>query len=128
MLLLDARCPPLHIPTSLRAHVQALKPRKEVVLVLTKSDLVDPGALEGWRKWAKEWWAEGLREKERARVERQSLGRLKREERAKSGDGAGVEGAGEVDAERVQVVCVRSYDTDLLYAGECSWFMCTPSP
>jgi hypothetical protein len=26
--------------------------------VLTKSDLVDPAALEGWKEWVKEWWGE----------------------------------------------------------------------
>ncbi|BEJ11313.1 hypothetical protein CspHIS471_0107350 [Cutaneotrichosporon sp. HIS471] len=29
---------------------------KEFVLVLTKADLVDSAALEGWRAWLKEWW------------------------------------------------------------------------
>lgn len=58
LLLLDSRCPPLHCPPSLRAYVQALKPRKEVILVLTKSDLVDPDALAGWRVWLKEWWGD----------------------------------------------------------------------
>jgi hypothetical protein len=84
------------------------------VLVLTKSDLVDPAALEGWRVWVKGWWAEGVRERERARMERQSLGRMKREERERSA-GAECEVGG--DGDGVQVVCVRSYDTDLLYAG-----------
>jgi ribosome biogenesis GTPase A len=35
-----------------------MKPRKEVILVLTKSDLVDPSALEGWKKWAQDCWGE----------------------------------------------------------------------
>ncbi|KAL1410090.1 hypothetical protein Q8F55_004093 [Vanrija albida] len=59
LLLIDARCPPLHCPPSLRAYVKALRPRKEVILVLTKADLVDAGALAGWRTWLEEWWAEG---------------------------------------------------------------------
>lgn len=59
LLLIDARCPPLHCPPSLRTYVKALKPRKEVILVLTKADLVDAGALAGWRTWLEEWWTEG---------------------------------------------------------------------
>ena len=27
-------------------------------MVLTKSDLVDPEALAGWRVWLKEWWGD----------------------------------------------------------------------
>lgn len=60
LLLADARCPPLHLPTSLRSYVQALQPKKEVILVLTKSDLVEPDALEGWSKWVKIFWAQGV--------------------------------------------------------------------
>jgi ribosome biogenesis GTPase A len=56
LLLLDSRCPPLHCPPSLRSYLHSLKPRKEVVLVLTKSDLVDACALEEWRAWARRWW------------------------------------------------------------------------
>lgn len=58
LLLLDSRCPPLHCPPSLRTYIQNLKPRKEVILVLTKSDLVDPEALAGWRTWLKTWWGD----------------------------------------------------------------------
>jgi ribosome biogenesis GTPase A len=58
LLLLDSRCPPLHCPPSLRSYIQNLKPRKEVILVLTKSDLVDPEALRGWRTWLKAWWGD----------------------------------------------------------------------
>ena len=56
LVLLDSRCPPLHAPPSLRSYIQNLKPRKEVILVLTKSDLVDPEALVGWRKSVAGWW------------------------------------------------------------------------
>lgn len=45
--LLDSRCPPVLCPPSLRTYVQSLKPRKEVVLVRTVSDLVGPAALQG---------------------------------------------------------------------------------
>ena len=58
LLLLDSRCPPLHCPPSLRSYIQNLKPRKEVILVLTKSDLVDSEALRGWRTWLKTWWGD----------------------------------------------------------------------
>jgi ribosome biogenesis GTPase A len=56
LLLLDSRCPPLHCPPSLRAYIQSAKFQKEVVLILTKADLVDANALEGWKVWVKEWW------------------------------------------------------------------------
>lgn len=46
----------MHCPPSLRAYVHGLKPRKEVILVLTKADLVDPRALEGWKAWMRDWW------------------------------------------------------------------------
>lgn len=38
--------------------MKSIKPAKEVILVLTKSDLVDPTALAAWRIWVKEWWGE----------------------------------------------------------------------
>jgi len=56
LLLLDSRCPPLHCPPSLRTHIQSLKTPREVVLVLTKADLVDEHALAGWKEWVKGWW------------------------------------------------------------------------
>ncbi|WVQ95598.1 hypothetical protein IAU59_002695 [Kwoniella sp. CBS 9459] len=59
LLLLDSRCPPLHCPPSLRKYLQTLKPEKEIILVLTKSDLVDPAALQGWKEWVKVWWGIG---------------------------------------------------------------------
>jgi ribosome biogenesis GTPase A len=80
LILADARCPPIHLPTSLRSYVNALKPRKEVIIVLTKSDLVDPSALAGWREWVRNMWTEGDAEGHAA----------------------------------VQVVAVKSYDTELL--------------
>lgn len=33
-------------------------PSKEIILVLTKSDLVDSKALEGWKKWVRSWWGQ----------------------------------------------------------------------
>ena len=56
LVLLDSRCPPLHAPPSLRNYIQALKPRKEIILVLTKADLVDPEAVKGWKQWIVEFW------------------------------------------------------------------------
>ncbi|WWC65102.1 uncharacterized protein I303_107716 [Kwoniella dejecticola CBS 10117] len=58
LLLLDSRCPLLHCPPSLRSYLQNLKSHKEVILILTKSDLVDPAALEGWRDWVRSWWGQ----------------------------------------------------------------------
>lgn len=34
--------------------------QKEVILILTKSDLVDPAALEGWKEWTKDWWGRSV--------------------------------------------------------------------
>ncbi|QRW24653.1 50S ribosome-binding GTPase [Rhizoctonia solani] len=39
MILLDARCPPLHYPPSLDAYIKALRPARQVILVLTKIDI-----------------------------------------------------------------------------------------
>ncbi|WVQ70681.1 hypothetical protein IAR50_000203 [Cryptococcus sp. DSM 104548] len=58
LLLMDTRCPPLHCPPSLRTHLQSLSPSKEIILVLTKSDLVDAKALAGWKQWVQEWWGQ----------------------------------------------------------------------
>lgn len=60
LLLLDSRCPPIHIPPSLKSYIQSLQPRREVVLVLTKADLVDPVALVGWKAWAREYWGQNV--------------------------------------------------------------------
>lgn len=56
LLLLDSRCPALHAPPSLRKYIQSLKPNKEVILVLTKADLVDPEAVRRWKEWIMRWW------------------------------------------------------------------------
>jgi ribosome biogenesis GTPase A len=42
----------------LRTYLQSLRPHKEVVLVLTKADLVDPAALAQWKEWIKGWWGQ----------------------------------------------------------------------
>jgi len=102
LVLLDARCPPIHLPPSLRSYLQTLSPRKEVILVLTKADLVDPMALEGWKMWMKRYWQEGLDE-----LHSGTAGSSRRQ-----GDESKDQDAG------VQVISVTSYDLDLLYAGE----------
>ncbi|EIW69909.1 hypothetical protein TREMEDRAFT_13269, partial [Tremella mesenterica DSM 1558] len=56
LVLLDARCPPLHLPPSLRSYLHDLQPKKEIILLLTKSDLVDPLAVKEWMVWMKEYW------------------------------------------------------------------------
>lgn len=102
LVLIDARCPPLHCPPSLRAYLRGLRPKRQFVLVLTKADLVDPGALEGWRAWLKEWWGEGEPEAE-GREGRGKGGRRRQDEEEEEDD--------------TQVVAVTSYDLELMYAG-----------
>lgn len=90
LVMVDVRCPPVHLPSSLRLYLRSLvapptrrsrprdqdpsdataqkypKPtrganagRKRVVLVLTKTDLVDQEATEGWKQWCRDWWRGG---------------------------------------------------------------------
>ncbi|KAF8601025.1 P-loop containing nucleoside triphosphate hydrolase protein [Ceratobasidium sp. AG-I] len=54
MLLLDARCPPLHYPPSLDAYIKSLRPARQVILVLTKIDIVGEECANAWRTWLKE--------------------------------------------------------------------------
>lgn len=56
---MDARCPAVHCPPSLRNYLRSLRPHREIILVLTKADLVDSEALEGWYTWLKAWWIDG---------------------------------------------------------------------
>lgn len=100
LVLLDARCPPIHLPHSLRYYLQTLEPRKEVILVLTKSDLVDAAALEGWKVWLKQYWREGLRE----------LASIRKQKKAEVPGGVADEG------EDVQIVEVQSYGTAPLHS------------
>ncbi|KAG8731249.1 hypothetical protein FRC11_004655 [Ceratobasidium sp. 423] len=53
MLLLDARCPPLHYPPSLDAYIKSLRPARQVILVLTKIDIVGEGCAVAWSNWLK---------------------------------------------------------------------------
>ncbi|KAG8709799.1 hypothetical protein FRC08_018044 [Ceratobasidium sp. 394] len=58
MLLLDARCPPLHYPPSLDAYIKSLRPARQVILVLTKVDIVGEECASAWKKWLKERYGE----------------------------------------------------------------------
>ncbi|CAE6412949.1 unnamed protein product [Rhizoctonia solani] len=53
MLLLDARCPPLHYPPSLDAYIKSLRPARQVILVLTKVDIVGEECAKAWSAWLK---------------------------------------------------------------------------
>lgn len=106
LLLVDARCPPLHCPPSLRAYLRSLRPRRQFVLVLTKADLVDPRALEGWKTWLKEWWTQ--REEDDEGDKRGARGKG----RARDKQDKEVEAE---DEDNTQVVAVMSYDVDLMY-------------
>jgi len=65
---MDARCPAVHCPPSLRDYIRSLKPRREVILILTKADLVDPDALHAWESWLKAWWKDDAPNKEDVQV------------------------------------------------------------
>ncbi|KAG8745900.1 hypothetical protein FRC10_006704 [Ceratobasidium sp. 414] len=54
MLLLDARCPPLHYPSSLDAYIKSLRPARQVILVLTKVDIVGDECADAWKRWLRE--------------------------------------------------------------------------
>lgn len=56
---MDARCPAVHCPPSLRNYIRSLVPKRQVILILTKADLVDFTALEAWKMWLRNWWGEG---------------------------------------------------------------------
>ncbi|KAB5588065.1 hypothetical protein CTheo_8492 [Ceratobasidium theobromae] len=58
MLLLDARCPPLHYPPSLDAYIKSLRPARQIILVLTKVDVVSEECASAWRTWLKDRYNE----------------------------------------------------------------------
>jgi hypothetical protein len=58
LVLIDIRCPPLHLPPSLIEYVLSFQPRKEVILVLTKCDLVPKDVKDGWESWCKREWGD----------------------------------------------------------------------
>ncbi|GAA6058876.1 hypothetical protein JCM10212_002820 [Sporobolomyces blumeae] len=60
LVLVDVRFPLLHYPPSLRNYLHTLKPRKPVILCLTKCDLVPRWLAEAWKKWFEETEGEGV--------------------------------------------------------------------
>ncbi|GAA5953335.1 hypothetical protein JCM3765_005008 [Sporobolomyces pararoseus] len=60
LVLIDVRFPLLHYPPSLRNYLNAQKPRKPRVLVLTKCDLVPRWLSEAWKTWFEETEGEGV--------------------------------------------------------------------
>lgn len=52
--LADVRFPLIHYPPALAAYVAAIRPKKKVVIVLTKTDLVPRWLSEAWKKWFEE--------------------------------------------------------------------------
>lgn len=51
LVLLDTRCPPLHIPPSLYSYISSLRPPKQVIFVLTKTGVVGEECASSWRSW-----------------------------------------------------------------------------
>lgn len=51
LVLVDVRFPLIHYPPSLEEYVKTLRPKKEVIIVLTKTDLVPKWLAEAWRDW-----------------------------------------------------------------------------
>ncbi|CED84549.1 Predicted GTP-binding protein MMR1 [Phaffia rhodozyma] len=58
LVLIDIRCPPLHFPPSMQDYISSLQPKKEVILILTKCDLVPEDVRTGWVQWCEKEWAE----------------------------------------------------------------------
>lgn len=58
LVLIDIRCPPLHFPPSLQEYILSHQQtsKKEVVLVLTKCDLVPDDVRIAWEEWCKREW------------------------------------------------------------------------
>lgn len=58
LVLIDIRCPPLHFPPSLQEYILSHQQtsKKEVVLVLTKCDLVPDDVRVAWEGWCKREW------------------------------------------------------------------------
>jgi ribosome biogenesis GTPase A len=51
LVLLDSRCPPLHIPNSLHRFITGLKPTRQIIFVLTKTSVVGIECAESWKVW-----------------------------------------------------------------------------
>lgn len=54
LVLVDVRFPLIHYPPSLEDYVKTLKPRKKVIIVLTKTDLVPQSLALAWQAWFEE--------------------------------------------------------------------------
>ena len=48
VIVADVRNPLLHVPVALYAHVMAMRPRRKIVIAISKVDLVDPARLQRW--------------------------------------------------------------------------------
>lgn len=51
LVLLDSRCPPLHIPPSLHSYITSLKPARQIIFVLTKTGVVGSECSASWKSW-----------------------------------------------------------------------------
>jgi hypothetical protein len=110
LVLADVRCPAVHLAESLRTYLRALVygrstttrngkanvgggAGKKVVVVLTKTDLVEERCRDKWVGWCRSWWRYGNRS------------------RSRSVDGTRQEQDGEQghDEDDIDVVCVESY-------------------
>ncbi|SCV70862.1 BQ2448_3624 [Microbotryum intermedium] len=54
LILVDVRFPLIHYPPALEHYVKTLRPKKKVILVLTKTDLVPPYLATAWMKYFQE--------------------------------------------------------------------------
>ncbi|KDQ14426.1 hypothetical protein BOTBODRAFT_32560 [Botryobasidium botryosum FD-172 SS1] len=54
LVLLDARCPPIHYPPSLHSYLTSLVPTRKIILILTKTDIVGDECAAGWKAWLEE--------------------------------------------------------------------------
>ncbi|KAG9001776.1 hypothetical protein FRB94_000642 [Tulasnella sp. JGI-2019a] len=54
LVLLDSRCPPLHYPSSLHTYLEAQRPARKIILVLTKTDIVGQDRAERWKSWLRQ--------------------------------------------------------------------------
>lgn len=51
LVLLDSRCPAIHLPSSLQHFLSALTPTRPLVFVLTKTDMVPNSCVSAWTTW-----------------------------------------------------------------------------
>lgn len=79
LVLIDSRCPPLHMPNSLLRFITGLKPTRQIIFVLTKTSVVGAECAVSWKVWLENRYpgtqvvlSESYRE--RAREERKGQG------------------------------------------------------